>query len=141
LGLFDGILIKDNHLACRAASDGTLLDAGAAVRLAKEYLASGAYKLDHPPMIEIEIDSIAQLESALLSTPDIVLLDNMDVETLTRCVAMRDAVQPSVQLEASGGVNLKTIAGIAQTGVDRISVGALTHSAVNLDLGLDWKLS
>lgn len=140
LGLFDGVLIKDNHLACRAASDGTLLDPGAAIRLAKEYLASGAYKFESTPMIEIEIDSITQLEPALQASPDIVLLDNMDIETLSRCVAIRDAVHPAVQLEASGGVNLKTIAGIAQTGVDRISVGALTHSAINLDLGLDWKL-
>jgi nicotinate-nucleotide pyrophosphorylase (carboxylating) len=140
LGLFDGILIKDNHLASRAAADGTLLDPGTAVETARKYIASGAYRFDHPPMIEIEIDSIAQLESALKASPNIVLLDNMSNESLMQCVAMRNSVNPTVELEASGGVNLQTIAAIAKTGVDRISVGALTHSATNLDLGLDWKL-
>jgi nicotinate-nucleotide pyrophosphorylase (carboxylating) len=140
LGLFDGILIKDNHLACRAAADGTLLDPGTAVETARKYIESGTYRFDHPLMIEIEIDSIAQLESALKASPNIILLDNMSNESLMQCVAMRDSVNPSVELEASGGVNLQTIAAIAKTGVDRISVGALTHSATNLDLGLDWML-
>lgn len=140
LGLFDGILIKDNHLACRAAVDGTLLDPGSAVETARKYIESGAYRFDHPPMIEIEIDHIMQLESALKASPNIVLLDNMPNDLLAECVAMRNAINPAVELEASGGVNLHTIAGIAKTGVDRISVGALTHSATNLDLGLDWKL-
>jgi len=80
------------------------------------------------------------LESALKSFPDIVLLDNMDCIWLRECVSLRDQIAPSVELEASGGVNLETIRNIALTGVDRISVGALTHSAINLDLGLDWIL-
>jgi nicotinate-nucleotide pyrophosphorylase (carboxylating) len=140
LGLFDGILIKDNHLACRAAANGELLDPGKAVALAKEFLASGAYRIENPTLIEIEIDRIGQLESALVALPNIVLLDNMNCDQLRECVSMRDRIAPGVELEASGGVNLDTIASIAQTGVDRISVGALTHSAINLDLGLDWIL-
>lgn len=140
LGLFDGILIKDNHLACRAAADGTLLDTGSAIRAAKEFLASGAFRFENSPMIEIEIDRIAQLEPALKAGPDIVLLDNMKCDLLIQCVEMRNDINPEVELEASGGVNLQTIRAIAETGVDRISVGALTHSAVNLDLGLDWKI-
>jgi len=140
LGLFDGILIKDNHLACRAAKDGKLLDPGTAVQTAKAFLASGTYRFEHPPMIEIEIDRISQLESALSALPDIVLLDNMSCDQLKECVVLRDRLAPSVELEASGGVNLDTIRNIALTGVDRISVGALTHSATNLDLGLDWIL-
>jgi nicotinate-nucleotide pyrophosphorylase (carboxylating) len=91
-------------------------------------------------MIEIEIDRISQLESALSALPDIVLLDNMSCDQLKECVVLRDRLAPSVELEASGGVNLDTIRNIALTGVDRISVGALTHSATNLDLGLDWIL-
>ena len=138
LGLFDGILIKDNHLACRAAADGQLLDAGAAVQTAKAFLTSGAFRFENPIMIEVEIDRVGQLESALLAEPNIVLLDNMNCELLRECVSIRNRIAPDVQLEASGGVNLETIAAIAQTGVDRISVGALTHSAINLDLGLDW---
>jgi nicotinate-nucleotide pyrophosphorylase (carboxylating) len=140
LGLFDGILIKDNHLACRVAADGTLLDTGSAIRAAKEFLASGAFRFENSPMIEIEIDRIAQLEPALKAGPDIVLLDNMKCDLLIQCVEMRNDINPEVELEASGGVNLQTIRAIAETGVDRISVGALTHSAVNLDLGLDWKI-
>ena len=138
MGLFDGILIKDNHLACRAAKDGKLLDPGTAVQTAKAFVASGAYRYDSPPMIEIEIDRVSQLESALQGLPDIVLLDNMSCELLRECIRVRDRIAPSVELEASGGVNLDTIENIAKTGVDRISVGALTHSATNLDLGLDW---
>jgi nicotinate-nucleotide pyrophosphorylase (carboxylating) len=91
-------------------------------------------------MIEIEIDRREQLESALSAAPDIVLLDNMSNAELSECVAIRDRTAPNVELEASGGVNLRTIAGIAGTGVDRISVGALTHSAPILDIGLDWSL-
>jgi nicotinate-nucleotide pyrophosphorylase (carboxylating) len=140
LGLYDGILIKDNHLACRAAADGQLLDAGAAVETAKDFVKSGAFRFENPIMIEVEIDRISQLESALLAGPDIVLLDNMSCEQLRECVALRNRIAANVELEASGGVNLDTIANIAQTGVDRISVGALTHSAINLDLGLDWVL-
>lgn len=141
LGLFDGILIKDNHLACRASKDGKLLDPGTAVLLAKSFVASGAYRFEYPPMIEIEVDRLSQLESALSALPDIVLLDNMSCDQLKECVSLRDRVAPSVELEASGGVNLGTIGNIAITGVDRISVGALTHSAINLDLGLDWILN
>jgi nicotinate-nucleotide pyrophosphorylase (carboxylating) len=141
LGLFDGILIKDNHLACRASNDGKLLDPGTAVQIAKSFVANGAYRFEHPPMIEIEIDRLDQLESALEALPDIVLLDNMNCDLLKACVSLRNRMAPSVELEASGGVNLETIGNIALTGVDRISVGALTHSAINLDLGLDWILN
>jgi len=70
--------------------------------------------------------------------PDIVLLDNMGSEVLRQAVALRDTFAPEVELEASGGVDLASVRGIAESGVDRISVGALTHSAVCLDIGLDW---
>ena len=78
------------------------------------------------------------IDEALPAGPDIVLLDNMTPDRLREAVARRDAAGADVELEASGGVNLQTIAAIASSGVDRISVGALTHSAVNLDVGLDW---
>lgn len=139
-GLYDGILIKDNHLACRAIVEGKLLDPGTAVQLARDFVSSGGLRFEHPPMIEIEIDRLEQLQSALAAAPNIVLLDNMSNEQLTECVSIRNRVAPDVELEASGGVNLKTIAGIAATGVDRISVGALTHSAPVLDIALDWSL-
>jgi nicotinate-nucleotide pyrophosphorylase (carboxylating) len=128
LGLGDGVLIKDNHLA---ALRGVPDPVAEAVRLARA--ASG-----HSVPLEIEVDTLEQLERALAVGPDIVLLDNMAPPLLREAVRRRDAVAPGVPLEASGGVNLTTIRAIAETGVDRISVGALTHSAVALDIGLDY---
>ncbi len=138
MGLFDGILIKDNHLASRAVQAGVVLDAGEAVRQAYQFL-DGLKWEGGRPVVEIEIDSIDQLASALEAGPDIVLLDNMNCDQLAECVRMRDRMNPKVELEASGGVNINTVSAIAATGVERISVGALTHSAINLDLGLDWR--
>jgi len=89
-------------------------------------------------MIEAEVDTLEQLDDALMANPDIILLDNMPISQLREAVVRRDAVNPEIELEASGGVNLDTVRAIAETGVDRISVGALTHSAVSLDVALDW---
>jgi len=88
--------------------------------------------------VEIEVDSLEQLRRVLPAMPDIVLLDNMNLEELNEAVAFRNQHAPDVQLEASGGVTLSTVGAIAGTGVDRISIGALTHSAPALDLGFDW---
>ncbi|MAN72698.1 MAG: nicotinate-nucleotide diphosphorylase (carboxylating) [Henriciella sp.] len=119
-GLDDAILIKDNHIAaCGSISE--------ALKRAHAYAG-------HLRMIEIEVDTLEQLEEALPHKPHAVLLDNMDTGTLKKAVAMIDG---TCKAEASGGVNLETVAGIAATGVDYISVGALTHSASNLDVGLD----
>lgn len=120
-GLDDAILIKDNHIA---ACNGSVAEA---LEKAKAYAG-------HLRMIEIEVDNLKQLEVALKHGPDAVLLDNMDNDTLRKAVAM---IGNLAIAEASGGVNLDTVAGIAETGVDFISVGALTHSAPNLDVGMD----
>jgi nicotinate-nucleotide pyrophosphorylase (carboxylating) len=130
LGLFDGVLIKDNHLAGWKAGHASASIA-AAVQQARERAPEGL-------SIEVEVDTLKQLEDALDAPPDIVLLDNMSCETLRRAIALRDRKAPEVQLEASGGVTLETVAEIAATGVERISVGALTHSAPSLDLAFDW---
>jgi len=124
IGLYDGILIKDNHLAAMGN------DIEQAVQRARECYP------DLP--IEIEVDSLDQFERALACGPAIILLDNMDPDELRRAVGQRDAFSPAVKLEASGGVNLDTVRGIAETGVDRISVGSLTHSAPALDIALDY---
>jgi nicotinate-nucleotide pyrophosphorylase (carboxylating) len=92
-----------------------------------------------PMIVEVEVDSLAQLAQVLPASPDIVLLDNMSVAMLRDAVALRNQVAPAIELEASGGVNLTTVGAIAETGVERISVGALTHSAVSLDVALDWE--
>ncbi len=138
-GLYDAILIKDNHLACHARSTGHALSPRQAVERARSFLAQQP-DAAADAIVEIEVDSLEQLVDALAAAPDIVLLDNMSNEQLRRAVSLRDRADRDVQLEASGGVNLHTLRGIAETGVERISVGALTHSAVNLDLGLDWVL-
>jgi nicotinate-nucleotide pyrophosphorylase (carboxylating) len=130
VGLYDGVLIKDNHLAALGGGP-------AAVGLAVAAARSHAQGLP----IEVEVDTWEQLETALTCRPDIVLLDNMSPELLRRCATRRAEVAPAVLLEASGGVNLQTIAEIAATGVDRVSVGALTHSAVALDIALDYRAS
>jgi nicotinate-nucleotide pyrophosphorylase (carboxylating) len=89
-------------------------------------------------IIEVEIDRLELLDEVLAAGPDIVLLDNMPPELLRAAVARRNAVAPHIELEASGGVSLDTVRDIALSGVERISVGALTHSAKVLDLALDW---
>lgn len=136
-GLFDAVLIKDNHLAQRAGSSlGSPADAAAAVVEARQFLDSQTLVIP----IEVEVDSLEQLAAVLPTKPDIVLLDNMPPTALREAVAMRDKIAPQVELEASGGVRLDTIREIASTGVERISVGALTHSACVLDIGLDWRV-
>jgi nicotinate-nucleotide pyrophosphorylase (carboxylating) len=140
-GLFDAVLIKDNHLAQRSsAAVGTPADAASAVVEARQFLQSpqGAAKQSLLP-IEVEVDSLEQLAAVLSVSPDIVLLDNMPPAKLREAVELRNRVAPHVELEASGGVRLETVREIASTGVERISVGALTHSARALDIGLDWQ--
>jgi nicotinate-nucleotide pyrophosphorylase (carboxylating) len=135
-GLFDAILIKDNHLALAAEKNLSLADA---VRRARDFLAQlDSQYIDKSMLVEVEIDRIDQLADVLRAGPDIVLLDNMSREDLRAAVARRNEMAPKIDLEASGGVSLETVRDIAETGVERISVGALTHSARCLDLGLDW---
>lgn len=129
MGLYDGVLIKDNHLA---ALGSQRLAPSEAVRRAREAYGGRV-------VIEVEVDSLAQLEEVLPAGPDVVLLDNMDVEQLRQAVTIRNARGPHIRLEASGGVTLQTLRAIAETGVDRVSVGALTHSATALDIALDYQ--
>ena len=134
MGLHDGVLIKDNHLAAWIRGQGsgvrgqTISDA---VRQARIVSPSGI-------AIEVEVDTLDQLRDALAGGPDIVLLDNMNSLTLREAVRLRDEIAPSVRLEASGGITLANIREIAESGVDRISIGALTHSAPALDIAFDW---
>ena len=142
-GLFDAVLIKDNHLAFGSSGDQwhTFFSPADAVQAAKKFITKF---MEHtspsdPVLIEIEVDNLEQLAEVLPAKPDIVLLDNMPPDWLRRAVRMRNETDSAVQLEASGGVNLQTVHAIAESGVERISVGALTHSAIQLDFGLDWK--
>jgi nicotinate-nucleotide pyrophosphorylase (carboxylating) len=134
IGLYDAVLIKDNHLA--GISERELAGAVRAAAERARALVSGRGLR----FIEVEVDRLTQLD-AILSVGgcgvDIVLLDNMTPAEITEAVAKRDRAQSSIKLEASGGVTLATIRELAATDVDRISVGAMTHQAVVLDLGLD----
>lgn len=123
--LSDAVMAKDNHLA--VLTGGDLARLTGVLRAARE-------RLGHTTHFEVEVDRIEQIEPVLAAGVDTIMLDNFSVEDLRTGVAL---VAGRAVVEASGGVNLETVAAIAATGVDVISVGALTHSVVNLDLGLD----
>jgi nicotinate-nucleotide pyrophosphorylase (carboxylating) len=120
-GLDDAVLIKDNHLI-----------AGGGIQAAVARARAG---LGHMVKIEVEVDTLAQLEELIPLGVDAVLLDNMPPETLSRAVRMVDG---RMLTEASGNINAKTVRAVAETGVDMISVGWLTHSVTNFDVGLDF---
>ncbi|ODR93768.1 nicotinate-nucleotide pyrophosphorylase [Methyloceanibacter superfactus] len=120
-GLYDAVLVKDNHIAAAG---------GLAAALERLRPRAG-----HMVKVEVEVDTLQQLEEALRFPINAVLLDNMDVETLKKAVTL---AKGKVLTEASGGVNLETVGKIAAAGVDLISVGALTHSPRNLDSSLEW---
>jgi nicotinate-nucleotide pyrophosphorylase (carboxylating) len=119
-GLDDAVLIKDNHIAIAGG-------VSKALKAVKK-------NIGHLVKIEIEVDTLSQLEEALVSGVDAILLDNMSLLDLTQAVRM---IGNSAISEASGNVTFDTVEQIAQTGVDLISIGALTHSAPSLDVGLD----
>lgn len=127
LGLHDAVMVKDNHLV--AEDRAAALKAG--IRAVREQFPETAF-------IELEADRLDQVAAFLeLEGIDVILLDNMSLDQLRAAVTLRNERAPRILLEASGGVNLDTIAAIATTGVDAISVGALTHSATAADLALD----
>lgn len=137
-GLFDAVLIKDNHLAHVASSDAKPMSPAEAVAHARARLATLLPSEFEQLIVEVEVDSLEQLKSVLSQRPDIVLLDNMTLDQLHAAVLIRNDLAPDTELEASGGVTLERISAIARTGVERISVGALTHSAIAIDIGMDW---
>jgi nicotinate-nucleotide pyrophosphorylase (carboxylating) len=131
MGLHDGLLIKDNHLHQHAAKELSGWLGGVIAQSRAE--APGR-------LIEVEVDTLDQLRQVLkVDGIDVILLDNMDCPAMTEAVALRNAAgrKEQTQLEASGGITLETVRSVAETGVERISVGAITHSAPALDLGMD----
>ena len=118
------IMIKDNHIALAGGIH--------------EALGTVMAQRDHMSTVSVEVDTLAQLKLVLPYQPDVVLLDNMDPDTLRDAQSIiRSFDTNRLAVEASGGVNLQTVRSIAETGVDVISVGALTHSAPNFDIGMD----
>lgn len=126
-GLDDAVMIKDNHIAIAGSLGGAVARARAAVGLTVK--------------IEIEVDTLSQFEEALETSADIILLDGFTIEDMRKAV-LRNASLGSTRkcIEASGGVTRETVVAIAETGVDVISVGALTHSVCQLDIGLDVRM-
>ena len=137
-GLYDAILIKDNHLAFASRSKNTSFTLANAVEAARKVLQEVGENDDCSGIVEIEVDNLTQLREVLPAKPDIVMLDNFTPEELSEGVRLRDLSASDVQLEASGRVTLANVREVAMSGVDRISVGALTHSAPNFDVSLDW---
>lgn len=134
IGLFDAVLLKDNHLAGLGPQQLAQL----AARVAAAARAAGPLRF-----VEVEVDSLDQFAAILAMPPgtvDIVLLDNMAPDMLRRAVHERGG-RRDLQLEASGGITMNSLRAVAESGVERISLGALTHSAGILDLGLDVSLS
>jgi len=130
MGLWDGILIKDNHLdilrgGCKGDKLKAINNAIAAAR-------GKGYK-----NIEIEVNDISEFKEALESGADIIMLDNMDLDDIKKAVKIGKAASNPPALEVSGGVTLENVHGIAKTGIDRISIGCLTHSAPSIDFSLD----
>lgn len=127
MGLWDGILIKDNHLAgSRLQGSGS---GQGVIRDNVEKAKRRGYK-----NIEIEVDNLKQYKEVLESGANIIMLDNMKIEDIKKAVRLRT---PGLLLEVSGGVSLENVAKIARTGVDRISIGSLTHSAPSIDFSLE----
>ena len=124
MGLSDMALVKDNHVAAA----GGITVAYQRVR-----------ELEATIPVEIEVDSLAGLREAIVAGADEVLIDNFDLDQMREAVALRDELDPKVRLEASGGLTLEAARAVAETGVDLIAVGELTHSARVLDIGLDFE--
>ncbi|MBI5885462.1 MAG: carboxylating nicotinate-nucleotide diphosphorylase [Deltaproteobacteria bacterium] len=120
MGLFDAVLIKDNHI--KAA--GSVAAAIEAVK--KNYRGKG--------FVEVEVTNLSEAAEAVAFAPDIIMLDNMDIKTIKKAVAL---IGGACQVEVSGGVTLDTVGAIAACGVDRISVGGLTHSAASIDISME----
>lgn len=125
IGLYDMILIKDTHVKAAGGPDK-------AVERAKAWCAANGKDLK----IEVEVEGLKHFEDALASRPDRIMLDNMSCEDMSKAVALRNSEAPLIELEASGNVSAETIANIAKTEVDYISVGAITHSVKALDIHL-----
>lgn len=124
-GLYDQVLIKDNHL--RVLRDEPLLD----------IIARAKRSVLKKTTVGVEVKNVAELKEAIKSKADYILLDNMSVEAVREAVAHKKKIGSKIDLEVSGGVNLNNVREYAETGVERISVGALTHTAPSIDISLD----
>lgn len=134
MGLYDQVLIKDNHIRCQAAAESR---GRAGKKSLKDLVEITRKKNSKGTIVEIEVTSPAEFEDALKGRPDIIMLDNMSVKDVKACVEIRRMSKIKALLEVSGGINIDTIEEYAKTGVEMISVGALTHSVKSIDMSLE----
>ena len=125
IGLYDQVLVKDNHL--RILKDRAIPD----------ILSDVKKTIQKKTLVGVEVRNLKELAEALKGKPDYILLDNMEIKTVREAVEMRQKAASKILFEVSGGVNLESVRAYAETGVERISIGALTHSAPSLDISLD----
>jgi nicotinate-nucleotide pyrophosphorylase (carboxylating) len=135
-GLYDGILIKDNHLQFQIPDEEQTVHAEPWVGAIAAAVSAARSAAGHLQRVEVEAETLDQVNEAIRAGADAILLDNMDIETLREAVDMARRSKKGVILEASGNVTLRNVAKIADTGVDAISIGALTHSSPALDISL-----
>lgn len=137
MGLYDAVLVKDNHLAAlaRAGRETPLAQMGPQLETLRKKISAGGF-------VEVEVDTLEQLADALKLPVDIIMLDNMPPAVINQAVEMRRAagMEGKIEYEASGGITLANLRAVAETGVERISIGALTHSVRCVDIGLDSDL-
>ncbi|MFB3891159.1 MAG: carboxylating nicotinate-nucleotide diphosphorylase [Phycisphaerae bacterium] len=142
-GLYDAVLVKDNHLAVLARAEGLAdsLDRNPITEAARELERIRPY-LGERAFVEFEVDTLDQFMIALALPVDIILLDNMTPDQIRMAVNMRDGagLKGRIDLEASGGITLANVRQVAETGVERIAIGALTHSSGSVDVALDIKV-
>lgn len=131
-GLYDQVLIKENHISAVSCQ----LSAISKKNIIPQLIATARRKVQKNIKVEIEVQNLEEFKQALKSKPDIIMLDNMRLEEIKEAVTLRDKSGLNILIEVSGGVNLENVEAIASTGVEMVSVGALTHSAKSLDLSL-----
>ena len=130
-GLWDAILIKDNHLRCAEVIRNGKFNEESLKKIIK------AIRESTPMKVEVEVETLQEFKKVIFCCPDIILLDNFNPALIKKTVIFRDTHYPEVKLEASGGINLKNVKKVAQTGVEFISVGSLTHSPSSIDFSLN----
>ena len=139
MGLSDGILIKDNHLRFQGSGSERAAKKNASKSAVAAAVSAARAAAGHLQKIEVEAETLQQVEEAVRAGADAILLDNMDVETLSKAVGIVRRSKKKIVLEASGNVTIRNVVKIAATGVDAISIGALTHSSPALDISLEMR--
>jgi len=134
MGLWDQVLVKENHIEAISCQLSAISKRQKNI---KEIIKKAKKKVSKKMLVEVEVQNLSELKAALAARPDIILLDNMSVAQVKKAVQLRNKISRSVKLEVSGGITLKNVTAYARCGIERISIGCLTHSAPSLDVSLE----